>query len=118
MPRVCFTLQVLPERLPEYRLAHEAVWPDMLEALRDSGWHDYSLYLRDDGLLVGVVETADLAAAQAAMQRTTVNSRWQAAMAPFFDNPDTTPDRAMQVLDEVFHLETQLERLTEQGDFG
>ena len=31
----------------------------------DTGWHNYSLFLRDDGLLVGYLETDDLAAAQA-----------------------------------------------------
>jgi L-rhamnose mutarotase len=44
--RICFTLQVRPERLEEYRRRHAAVWPEMLTALRDTGWHDYSLFLR------------------------------------------------------------------------
>ena len=93
MGRVCFTLQVRPERLAEYRQRHAAVWPEMLAALRDAGWHDYSLFLRDDGLLVGYLQTDDLAAAQAAMEATDVNRRWQAEMAPFFvDLPDGRPD--------------------------
>ena len=50
MRRVCFTLQVSPDHLDEYRRRHAAVWPDMLSALREAGWHDYSLFLRDDGL--------------------------------------------------------------------
>jgi L-rhamnose mutarotase len=117
MARVCFTLQVRPDRLDEYRAAHAAVWPDMLRALRDSGWRNYSLYLRDDGLLVGHLETDDLSAAQEAMERTEVNARWQAQMAPFFTGLDgAPPDRGLHVLDEVFHLETQLERLQEAGE--
>ena len=45
---------------------HAAVWPDMLRALHETGWHNYSLFLRDDGLLIGYFETPDLdAAAQA-----------------------------------------------------
>ena len=32
----------------------------MLTALRDAGWHNYSLFLRDDGLLVGYFVTDDL----------------------------------------------------------
>jgi L-rhamnose mutarotase len=119
MPRVCFTLQVRPDRLEEYRERHSAVWPEMLRALRDSGWRNYSLYLRDDGLLVGHLETDDLAAAQAAMERTEVNARWQAEMAPFFAGLDAgTPDRSFEVLDEVFHLESQLERLDESNRPG
>jgi L-rhamnose mutarotase len=108
VPRVCFTLQVRPDRLEEYRARHAAVWPDMLRALRDAGWRDYQLFLREDGLLVGTLVTDDLAAAQAAMETTEVNARWQADMAPFFDLPEGRPDRGMHVLDLVFDLDAQL----------
>ena len=60
MSRYCFLLQVRPDRLEEYVDRHRAVWPEMLAALRDTGWHNYSLFLRDDGLLVGYVEADDL----------------------------------------------------------
>jgi L-rhamnose mutarotase len=105
--RVCFTSQVRPDRLDEYRAAHAAVWPEMLEALRDTGWRDYHLYLRDDGLLVGILETDDYDAAQAGMAATEVNARWQAEMGGFFVD-DGNPDEGFVILDEVFHLETQL----------
>ena len=49
MARVCFVSKVRPDRLDEYRARHAAVWPEMLEALRDCGWRDYHLFLRDDG---------------------------------------------------------------------
>ena len=58
----------------------------MLRALADTGWHNYSLFLRDDGLLIGYVETDDLDAAQAGMDATEVNARWQAEMAEFFED--------------------------------
>ncbi|WP_229402897.1 L-rhamnose mutarotase [Micromonospora okii] len=109
MPRVCFTLQVDPARLDEYRARHARVWPEMLAALAESGWRDYSLFLRADGLLVGFLVTDDFAAAQAAMQDRDVNARWQAEMAPFFlDLDQGAADRAMRPLDEVFNLEAQL----------
>jgi L-rhamnose mutarotase len=107
MPRICFTLQVKPDRLEEYRRRHAPVWREMLEALRDAGWRDYSLFLRADGLLVGTLLVDDFAAVQAAMGATEVNTRWQAEMAEFFDAG--RPDHAMQVLPEVFNLERQLD---------
>jgi len=113
MQRVCFTLQVRPERIDEYRARHVAVWPEMLAALRDTGWRDYAIYLRPDGLLVGHFETEDLAASLAGMERTEVNARWQAEMAQFFvDLGDRRPDEGFTVLDEIFHLETQLGEAT------
>ena len=104
MQRVCFLLKVRTDRLEEYRRRHEAVWPDMQAALRETGWHNYSLFLRDDGLLVGYLETDDFQAAQEAMARTDVNARWQAEMAPFFEDLEGRPDEGMVPLAEVFHL--------------
>lgn len=106
MRRICFTLQVRADRLEEYRRRHAQVWPDMLAALRDTGWTDYSLFLREDGLLVGYLLIDDFDAALAAMDATDVNARWQAEMAEFFDTG--RPDQHMHVLTEVFHLEDQL----------
>jgi L-rhamnose mutarotase len=108
VPRVCFTLQVRPDRLAEYRERHAEVWPEMLRALRDCGWHDYQLFLREDGLVVGTLLTDDLAAAQAAMEKTSINSFWQADMAPFFSLADGRPDRSAQPLDLIFDLDAQL----------
>ncbi|MGW7614264.1 L-rhamnose mutarotase [Streptomyces antimycoticus] len=105
MRRVCFLLKVRQDRIEEYRERHEAVWPEMRAALAETGWHNYSLFLREDGLLVGYLETEDFEAAQAAMAATEVNARWQAEMAPFFEAlDDARPDEAMKPLTEVFHL--------------
>lgn len=108
--RHCFQLQVKPERIDEYRERHAAVWPDMLRALKAAGWHNYSLFLRPDGLLIGYVESDDLAAAQRAMAETEVNARWQAEMAEFFVDLDAAPDESFVELEEVFNLEEQLGR--------
>ncbi len=103
--RVCFLLKVRADRAEEYRERHRHVWPAMLDALSAAGWHNYSLFLREDGLLVGYLETEDFAAAQAGMEATDVNARWQAEMAPFFESLDgARPDEAMKPLTEVFHL--------------
>jgi L-rhamnose mutarotase len=110
--RICFTLQVRPDRLEEYRERHAAVWPEMLQALAATGWRDYSLFLRADGLLVGYLVTEDFDAAQAALARTGASRRWEESMADFF--VDTAADDK-QSLDEVFHLEDQLARLRTGG---
>jgi L-rhamnose mutarotase len=100
MERVCFQLHVRPERMAEYRERHRAVWPDMLDAFSRTGWTNYSLFLRADGLLIGYLETEDFDAAVAAMEAEDVNTRWQAEMAPFF-----VTELAFERLDEVFHLD-------------
>ena len=84
----------------------------MLEALRDAGWFNYSLFLSSDGLLIGYVESDDLAASQAAMARTRVNARWQAHMATFFEGLDGGhADDNLTVVPLVFNLADQLAAL-------
>lgn len=99
MQRICFILQVKPGRLQEYKARHRAVWPEMLAALRETGWTNYSLFLRPDGLLVGYLETEDFEEARAGMARREVNARWQREMAGFFTQPGAAlPDEAMKPL--------------------
>ena len=106
MQRVCFQLQVKPDRMAEYRERHASVWPEMLEALSATGWRNYSLFLAPTGMLIGYLETDDFEAAQRGMEETEVNARWQAEMGEFFQDLDgRRPDEGLLVLDEVFHLE-------------
>jgi L-rhamnose mutarotase len=106
MERVGFVLKVKADRLEEYRQRHKQVWPEMLEALRETGWHNYSLFLREDGLLFGYLETPDFSQALAGMAELEVNARWQAEMAPFFESLEgRRPDEGLLRLEEVFHLD-------------
>lgn len=109
MERVCFLARVRPERLDEYRKRHEEVWPGMLTALREAGWRNYTLFLTEDGLLIGYLETDDYQAALDRMAQTEVNERWQAEMAPYFagvgDGASPAPDRRFERITEVFHLD-------------
>lgn len=109
MRRVCFTLQVKPDRLAEYRERHAAVWADMLEALAATGWRNYSLFLRPDGLLVGYLECVDFESSQQALVDMAASSRWEESMRDFFLQ---TSGEEKRPLDEVFHLEDQLTRMS------
>ena len=105
MQRICFVLHVKKDRLEEYKERHRSVWPEMIDALRKTGWHNYSLFLRPDGLLVGYLETPDFERARAGMAGLAINARWQAEMADFFVQPEgLLPDQAMKPLEEVFHI--------------
>lgn len=105
MKRVCFVLQIKPDRLAEYKRRHRRVWPEMQAALRETGWTNYSLFVREDGLLVGYLETDDFEHAVAEMAKRKVNDLWQREMAEFFAAPEgVLPDRMMRPLEEIFHL--------------
>lgn len=107
MQRVAFLLKVKPDKIEEYKRIHQNVWPEMLDALRRNGWHNYSLFMREDGLLFGYFETPEsFQAALAGMAKEEVNKRWQDMMAPFFEGlAGAHADQSMIELEEVFHLD-------------
>ena len=105
MKRIGFQFKVRPDRLAEYKEYHKNVWPEMLAALRETGWHNYTLFMREDGLIFGYFETeADLATAQAKMAAKEVNTRWQEFMSSFMD-ANARPDETFLELEEYFHLD-------------
>lgn len=106
--RVCFQLQVRPELLDEYLGRHSPVWPEMLAEISTAGRRNYSLFLGEDGRIVGYYETDDDAAAQAYLAASEVAGRWEAEMARFFVDLDGRPDQAATPLTEIFNLAEQL----------
>lgn len=104
--RICFVLKVRSERLDEYRARHAQVWPELQDALRETGWKNYTLFLRFDGMLVGYLEAEDFARCCAEMKQHPVNARWQGEMSQYFENlGDDGPDDHMRPLREIFHLD-------------
>lgn len=105
MNRVGFQFKVRKDRLDEYKALHKQVWPEMLDALQESGWHNYTLFMREDGLIFGYFETEEgLQTAQDKMAATEVNARWQAFMSRFTVDQER-PDEGFVELEEYFHLD-------------
>ncbi|MCU1474829.1 MAG: L-rhamnose mutarotase [Amnibacterium sp.] len=112
--RVCFQLQLKPERIDEYVARHRAVWPSMLRAIERAGRRNYSLFLREDGLLIGYYETDDDDASARALAADPDTAAWEAEAAGFFETlPGARPDQGARRLAEVFHLEEQLAALAD-----
>lgn len=106
--RVCFQLRVVPDRLVEYRERHAAVWPEMLQAIADSGRYNYSLFLGDDGLLIGYYETESVELSQATLAADPRTHAWEIEMVEFFVALEGRPDQSAPTLTEIFNLEDQL----------
>lgn len=107
MKRVAFLLRVRADKTKEYKKRHKAVWPEMLDALRRNGWHNYSLFMGNDGLLFGYFETPEgFEAALDGMAQEEINARWQESMSLYFEGiGGAHADEAMLELEEVFHLD-------------
>ena len=106
MKRVGFLLKVKKDKINDYKKHHEQVWPEMLDALRRTGWGNYSLFMREDGLLFGYFEAAEsFEASLNGMSKEAINDKWQEFMAPYFEDMDGAADENMIELEELFHLD-------------
>jgi L-rhamnose mutarotase len=102
--RIAFAMALRPGAEAEYRRRHADVWPEMLEALRAAGAHNYSIYIHGNDL-IGVLDVEDFDRFRQMMDASPVNALWQADMAKLID-PCTDPQTGFhQRLEEVFHLD-------------
>ena len=105
MNRIGFQFKVRKDKIEAYKRIHQDVWSEMLQALRDSEWHNYSLFMREDGLVFGYFESEhSLAEAQAKMEEKEINLRWQNFMSSFMEQ-GARPDESFIELEEYFHLD-------------
>jgi L-rhamnose mutarotase len=87
-----------------YDKSHEAVWPEMLELLKRSGVSEYSIFRRDE-LLVLVMCVDDFDSVWRRIEADEINTRWQAAMAPYFEPvAGLREGEHFPMLREVFYL--------------
>jgi L-rhamnose mutarotase len=105
MPRIAFVINLKPGADPvEYKRRHDEIWPEMLEALRSAGLHNYSIF-RDGSKLFAYVEVDDLERMRATLAADPVNARWQAYMRDMIDH-DTDPETGfLRLLPEMFHMD-------------
>jgi L-rhamnose mutarotase len=99
--RSAFVLRVEPDRIDEYVEAHRHVWPEMLDALRDAGIRNYTIF-RSGNEVFGYFESDDLARAAAHLEAQPVSTRWQDAMAELLE--ERVPDGGPPPLEEIFRL--------------
>jgi L-rhamnose mutarotase len=101
--KVGLRTRLKPGMEERYERAHEAVWPEMLEAIRSAGVREYVIF-RDGLDLFHCIECDDYDGAMAELARQPVNERWQAEMAPMMAVPHDLSGRASDRLRLIFQL--------------
>jgi L-rhamnose mutarotase len=104
MQRIAFMMRVLPGQEAEYRRRHQAVWPEMLEALKDAGCSNYSIFMRGSELFA-YMEVVDFDALRQALAASEASQRWEAHMAGIMEQAILQESGFHELLPEVFHLE-------------
>ena len=104
MQRIAFLMKVKPGHEEEYRRRHQAVYPELLAALKDAGVSNYSIYLQGRQLFA-YMEVEDFAAMARKMGDDQANRRWQEFMAPIMEIELDPATNHPPALEEVFHLD-------------
>ncbi len=104
MLRHAFTMKLKPGAAAEYKRRHDAIWPELTEALRAAGISNYSIFLDEQSLTLFAVQDQGNPGKAAALPDHPVVKRWWTYMAPLMEvNPDQSP--VCHDLKEVFHLD-------------
>lgn len=101
--RIAFRMNLNPGQAAEYERRHDAIYPELVTALKDAGVSDYSIWLDPQTHhLFGILTRTDDHGMDA-LPQTEVVKRWWAWMCEIMEShPDNAP---VQVpLTRVFYL--------------
>jgi L-rhamnose mutarotase len=98
-----FVMQLKAGSVDEYARRHDAIWPELAGLLRESGIHDYSIFLDEATLQLFAVLKLRPGHTIAALPEHPVMRRWWDHMAPLMEvEPGNRPrERALK---RVFYL--------------
>lgn len=101
--RYVFRMRLHAGQMAEYKRRHDAIWPDLVDLLRDAGVSDYSIHLDEEtGHLIGVLTRRDDHGMEALPDHP-VMRKWWAHMGDIMDtNADGSPTAV--ALKPLFHM--------------
>jgi L-rhamnose mutarotase len=100
---LAFKMQLKPGVVAEYRKRHDELWPDLAEALRGAGIHDYSIFLDEGTLSLFAVLKRKPGTPFDELSTLPVMRRWWDYMAPLMEvEADNKPRQ--WALPSVFHF--------------
>jgi len=107
MARYARILRLQKGRAAEYERYHTQVWPDVLEACRQAGLKNYSIYRYGEWLFsyYELPECADLPAIQRLLTDHPACQRWEAIMHQLQERlPESAGENWWVPMREVFHF--------------
>lgn len=105
MRRFAFKMKLKPGCEEEYQRRHAAIWPELVQMIKEAGVNNYSIYWdKDTNLLFGYQECVGEGSSQDTDQVDPVTRKWWDMMADIMEvNADNSP--VTIPLREVFHLD-------------
>jgi len=107
MQRYGSVIRLKPEKMAEYKQLHANVWPDVLNMIRESNIHNYSIYFKD-GYLFSYFEYqgADFAADMKKMAANPNTQAWWKLTDPCQEPLETRKAGEWWAsMEEFFHMD-------------
>lgn len=104
MERYCFTFEIKPGQEDEYKRRHDAIWPELLDAIREAGVRNYSLFRRGRQVVAYCECEPSAAASFGRLAESDVNRRWSEYFEDVIESL-TDEQGELRSLVEVWHLD-------------
>ena len=102
--KYAWTWKVKPECLDEYVKMHLEPWEDVLQAHRDAGYRNYSIFQNGNQFFY-VFECDDIPAANTFIANSEACNRWNAITSKMVEGSfDFNDDEPIKFMPEVFYL--------------
>ncbi len=109
MKRMGMLIGLKPDRIAEYKKLHSAVWPEILDKIRECNIRNYTIFLREpENLLFGYWEYVgdDFAEDMRRMAADPNTQRWWQVCMPCQEPLETRgEDEWWAMMEEVFHCD-------------
>jgi L-rhamnose mutarotase len=103
MERVAFKMKLFPGQVQEYKRRHDALWPELRSLLKETGIHEYSIFLDEETLSLFGVLKIDKPESLDQLPSHPVMKKWWAYMKDIMES--NTDDSPVSIpLKEVFYL--------------
>ena len=105
MKRAAYLLRIRDGKETEYILAHQSVWPELIDLLRRVGFGNYTIFKRGLDLFV-YAEVDDFQKSLQALNSHPTYQKWSELMQPIMEpHRDIRSGESLSMLTEVFHLD-------------
>ena len=103
MEKIAFRMQINPGQVDEYRRRHDAIWPELVELLKQAGISDYSIFVHEGTHSLFAVLKRIESHTMESLPLDPVMQRWWAHMADIMVSGDNN-EPVVEPLDCVFHM--------------
>lgn len=104
MQRICFTFEIFEGKEAEYKKRHDEIWPELVTAIKDSGFKNYSLFRKGLQVVAYVEVEPDVETAFAKLGKYEANAKWGEWFRDVIVNL-TDSQGNLILMKEVWHLD-------------